>query len=302
MIKTSVFLLCITALSVAEGFFVPINSPRHVAGFAVSPLAMSTNSNSNTNLFESLLGGFFGQKAEVVDNTPPPPPPLPDVVIEPDFRLAGIFLVGGLILDTIPYIQLVLGPLITILGILFLIQTFRIRFVFDQDAFELKQGDSLADTGENIVVGGANRWTYDSFVNVSVCVFFWALPTKEATTKPLVYIFLTVCVCSMISFQKDGLINHRDQSWYTLRKLRRLLINGTRVLDNRPTLRKRLPRGRYQDRFTFFQPCAIPNSFVMNLKSGVAPSCKQVASIMFTLSTLLVELILLLQYHYPLKE
>jgi Protein of unknown function (DUF3119) len=181
MIKTSVFLLCITVLSV-EGLFVPINSPRHVlSGFAVSPLAMSTSSSSNTNPFESLLGGFFGRKA---DNTPPPPPTLPDVVIEPDFRLAGIFLVGGLILDTVPYIQLVLGPLITILGILFLIQTFRIRFVFDQNAFELKQGDSLVDTGENIVVGGANRWTYDSFVNVSVCVLFsFVLPTEEATTK-----------------------------------------------------------------------------------------------------------------------
>jgi hypothetical protein len=165
----SVFLLCITALSV-NGFIVPNNSlsRAHVSAF-VSPLAMR----SSNNPLESLLGGFLKTPKEV---TPPPPPSLPDVVIEPDFRLAGIFLVGGLLLDTIPYIQLVLGPLITVLGILFLIQTFRIRFVFDETAFELKQGDSLEDTGENVVVGGANRWTYDSFVNVSaLCFVFWSV-------------------------------------------------------------------------------------------------------------------------------
>lgn len=71
-------------------------------------------------------------------------------------------------MDCIPYIQLVVGPLATVLGLLFLVQTFRIRFTFDKDAFELKQGDSLKDTGDNIVVGGANRWPYESFVNVSI--------------------------------------------------------------------------------------------------------------------------------------
>uniref|UniRef100_A0A7S1V028 Uncharacterized protein n=1 Tax=Grammatophora oceanica TaxID=210454 RepID=A0A7S1V028_9STRA len=103
--------------------------------------------------------------APPVAKEPEPEPQLPDVVIDPDFRLAGIFLAGGFFLDLIPYIQLTLGPLVTLLGVLFLVQTFRIRFVFDKDAFELKQGDGTTDTGENVVVGGANRWTYDSFVN-----------------------------------------------------------------------------------------------------------------------------------------
>jgi hypothetical protein len=153
--KTSVFaLLCLTALSV-EGF---VPNPHHVSiATCTSPLAMSSNP------FESLLGGIMGGKQkEVVEE----PLPLPDVVIDPDFKLAGIFLGLGLVLDTIPYIQLVLGPLITVLGILFLVQTIRLKFVFDETAFELKQGNSLSETGENVVVGGANRWTYDSFVNV----------------------------------------------------------------------------------------------------------------------------------------
>jgi hypothetical protein len=93
-------------------------------------------------------------------------PPLPDVVISPDFRLAVYFLTLGGILDTIPYAQLTIGPLVSLLGLLFLVQTARVRFVFDNTSFELKSGgDSLTSSGENVVVGGENRWRYDSFVN-----------------------------------------------------------------------------------------------------------------------------------------
>lgn len=83
--------------------------------------------------------------------------------IDPDFRLAGIFLTAGLLLDTVPFLQLTLGPIITLLGVLFLVQTFRLKFVCDSTAFELL--NTSQETGENIVVGGANRWTYKSFVN-----------------------------------------------------------------------------------------------------------------------------------------
>ena len=95
----------------------------------------------------------------------PPKPQLPDVVIDPDYKLAIIFLVGGFLLDLIPYVQLTLGPIVTLLGILFVVQTARIRFCFDAQAFELRTGDDLQQTGENIVVGGANRCAYSSFVN-----------------------------------------------------------------------------------------------------------------------------------------
>ena len=47
------------------------------------------------------------------------------VVVAPDYKLAAIFLAGGALLDTIPYIQLFLGPIVTLLGILFAVQTTR---------------------------------------------------------------------------------------------------------------------------------------------------------------------------------
>jgi hypothetical protein len=87
-----------------------------------------------------------------------------EVVIDKDFRLAGAFLSLGLLLDTIPWIQLTLGPLVTLLGVLFLVQSFRLNFVCDNEAFQLQMG-SVKSVGENILVGGDNRWDYDKFVN-----------------------------------------------------------------------------------------------------------------------------------------
>jgi hypothetical protein len=77
--------------------------------------------------------------------------------------VAGIFLGLGLVLDTIPYLQITLGPVVTLLGILFLVQTFRLRFVCDGTSFSLQ--NTVKESGENIIVGGENKWTYDSFVN-----------------------------------------------------------------------------------------------------------------------------------------
>jgi hypothetical protein len=162
--KTTPPIVCLTIAVAVQGF-APLHQARHhFPSFAsLEPAALRMSSNP----LEELLSGVFksGTKAKT---EPEPEPELPDVVIEPDFKLAAIFLGLGVLLDTIPYIQLVLGPLVTVLGLLFLVQTFRIRFTFDKEAFELKQGDSLKDIGDNIVVGGANRWTYDSFVNVSM--------------------------------------------------------------------------------------------------------------------------------------
>jgi len=115
----------------------------------------------SSNPFEALLSGVFGGAKEVEE----PEPALPDVVIDPDFTLAGIFLTLGVLLDTVPYVQLTLGPLVTLLGVLFLVQTFRVRFAFTEDSFQLKMGDDLEDIGENKIVGGENKWAYDSFVN-----------------------------------------------------------------------------------------------------------------------------------------
>jgi hypothetical protein len=135
------------------------NDGHHHAGL-VSQVGMSSP-------FDGLAKMFSNEKnkksvAEVK-------PALPNVTIDPDYKLAAIFLTAGILLDTIPYIQLTLGPLVTLLGGLFLFQTFRLRFEFDSDSFELKSAlkdsENLGTTGENIVVGGTNRWAYDSFVN-----------------------------------------------------------------------------------------------------------------------------------------
>lgn len=110
----------------------------------------------------SVFSNPFRGKAETAKKTPS----IPDVVIRPDFRLSFIFLASGLTLDTIPYAQLTIGPLVTLLGLLFFVQTTRVRFVCDSTSFELKSGgDALNDSGENFIVGGENRWAYDSFVN-----------------------------------------------------------------------------------------------------------------------------------------
>merc|ERR1711918_128295 len=63
-----------------------------------------------------------------------------------------------------------MGLFVLAVGILFLVQAKRVRFVFDEDSFEVKtvsesEEGGLGDSGENFAVGGANRWKYSSFVN-----------------------------------------------------------------------------------------------------------------------------------------
>jgi NIMA (never in mitosis gene a)-related kinase len=99
---------------------------------------------------------------------------VPDVTIDKDFRLALGTCGTALLLDQIPYIQFLLGAPLSLLGVLFLVQTFRLDFTFDKEDFELKQGE--ADTGENIVVGGANRWAYKTFVNYETFPKGWDIP------------------------------------------------------------------------------------------------------------------------------
>eukprot|EP00586_Coscinodiscus_wailesii_P005753 CAMPEP_0172481728 /NCGR_PEP_ID=MMETSP1066-20121228/7810_1 /TAXON_ID=671091 /ORGANISM="Coscinodiscus wailesii, Strain CCMP2513" /LENGTH=254 /DNA_ID=CAMNT_0013244291 /DNA_START=143 /DNA_END=907 /DNA_ORIENTATION=+ len=165
----------IATFSAAASGFAPVHDTfrhgHHLLSSSVrtsSGLPLYSSSTSDNNLFDSVsqqLTSLFAPKDEV--RKEPKKPVLPDVVINRDFKLAAAFLILGLLLDTIPYVQILLGLPITLLGILFLVQTFRIRFVFESDSFTLKTGndDNLSDTGENIVVGGENRWTYDSFVN-----------------------------------------------------------------------------------------------------------------------------------------
>lgn len=152
-------LLLLALVPTTNAFVTPTTS------IIVSPAVKPTTTialQANNNPFAALTE-IFSPKQQQQNQAPAPT--LPPVVIDPDYRLAGIFLGLGIFLDTLPFIQFTLGPIVTLLGILFLVQTNRIRFCFDETAFELKIGDDLAKTGDNVVVGGDNRWDYDSFVN-----------------------------------------------------------------------------------------------------------------------------------------
>jgi hypothetical protein len=122
-----------------------------------APTQQQRSSSSSTTQLAASFFNFGNKSAEE------PKEAFPPVIIDKDFRLAAIFLVAGLVLDLIPYIQLTLGPIVTLLGLLFLVQTIRLSFVCDTTAFELKTGKEPME--DNIVVGGRNRWDYDKFVN-----------------------------------------------------------------------------------------------------------------------------------------
>ncbi|XP_072960711.1 uncharacterized protein [Typha angustifolia] len=106
------------------------------------------------------------------------------VIPDPDYRLPIVILgiAGGF-----AYVDnlLVAAP-VGLLGLLLLFQTTRVRFVFDEEALEVKVGDQLQESGENVFVGGKNRWKYSSFVNwelwwpqFPILVYF-----KETQTNP----------------------------------------------------------------------------------------------------------------------
>jgi Protein of unknown function (DUF3119) len=80
-----------------------------------------------------------------------------------------------------------------LLGILLIIQTGKVRFVFDKEAMEVfvakkdDKGDEINASRENFVVGGKNRWKYSTFTdwffipskNFPILMYF-----KENQTSP----------------------------------------------------------------------------------------------------------------------
>ncbi|KAJ1488795.1 hypothetical protein T484DRAFT_1782080 [Baffinella frigidus] len=113
-----------------------------------------------------------------------------EVIIQEDFRLAAVFLTLGLGLVALKAPP---GLPVAIFGAFLLFQTTKIRFALDDTAFELKrastpQSEELINSGENIVVGGANRWDFSTFVNydffpskdLPILVYFKETQTPEA--------------------------------------------------------------------------------------------------------------------------
>ncbi|KAM3341674.1 hypothetical protein P3S68_026640 [Capsicum galapagoense] len=106
------------------------------------------------------------------------------IVPDPDYRIPIVLLglSGGLFYAE----NLPAAVPIGLLGLLLLFQTTRVRFVFDDEALEVKVGEQLEESGENVFVGGKNRWKYSSFLNwelwwptFPILVYF-----KENQTKP----------------------------------------------------------------------------------------------------------------------
>ncbi|KAL7259789.1 hypothetical protein ACSBR1_005621 [Camellia fascicularis] len=93
------------------------------------------------------------------------------VIPDPDYRIPIVLLgfAGGLVYTN----NLLPAAPVGLLGLLLLVQ-------------EVKAGEQLEESGENVFVGGKNRWKYSTFVNwelwwpnFPVLVYF-----KETQTKP----------------------------------------------------------------------------------------------------------------------
>lgn len=106
------------------------------------------------------------------------------VVPAADYRLPLVLLglCGGFVYQD----NLLVAAPFGLLGLLLLFQTTRVRFVFGEDALEVKIGEELQESGENVFVGGENCWKYSTFVNWE---FWWPnfpilVYFKETQTKP----------------------------------------------------------------------------------------------------------------------
>lgn len=172
-------------------------------------LASSTG-DENENPFSSFFKGVFSPVAVEEESKPQ----IPDLVVDSDYTLAIAFAaVGASIILSNPNVGgIVGGGLIAILASLFAVQATRVRFAFDKDCFELKNIDTagseeqLSDSGENVFVGGKNRWAYGSFVNwdfypsiaFPILVYF-----KETQTSPdgQIHFFPAIANCKQLEEQ-----------------------------------------------------------------------------------------------------
>ncbi|KAL1537740.1 hypothetical protein AAHA92_30225 [Salvia divinorum] len=133
----------------------------------------STRNAGTTPTRRALISSVLDQKAEKETVIPDPDYRIPVAL----FGMAGGFVYADNLVAAVP---------VGLLGLLLLVQATRVRFVFDKDALEVKVGDQLQESGENIFVGGKNRWKYSTFVNwelwwpsFPILVYF-----KETQTKP----------------------------------------------------------------------------------------------------------------------
>eukprot|EP00245_Coleochaete_scutata_P004709 TRINITY_DN17576_c0_g1_i1.p1 TRINITY_DN17576_c0_g1~~TRINITY_DN17576_c0_g1_i1.p1 ORF type:complete len:243 (-),score=38.64 TRINITY_DN17576_c0_g1_i1:314-994(-) len=106
------------------------------------------------------------------------------VVPAPDFRIPIVLL--GTAAALVALDQKLAAAPIGLLGGLLAFQATRVRFLFTEDSLEVVIGAKAESSGENVFVGGENKWKYDTFTNwefwwpdFPVLVYF-----KETQTKP----------------------------------------------------------------------------------------------------------------------
>ena len=188
--KASTLILLLQATSCLA--FQPGTSPSAAVHRRTAATSLASSSDGNDNNPFGFLQDIFSSSSSTA--VAKPEPRIPDVVVDTDYTLAAAFGVVGVSIVALNHgVSGVLGGgFISLLASLFAVQATRLRFVFDEDCFELKAVESidsedLTNSGENIVVGGANRWAYDTFVNwdffpsfdVPILVYFKETQTAE---------------------------------------------------------------------------------------------------------------------------
>jgi hypothetical protein len=191
-------------------------------------LSSSTNKNNTTSTnkspFDLLRTNIFSPSRLQKKSSR-----IPDVIIDSDYTLAAAFAILGIAILVTDYnvdgslslVGALGGTFITLLGVLFAIQARRIRFVFNEKYFEIKTVEQtttpdtdssskgivvLKDSGENFVVGGANRWAYTTFVDwkffpsldVPILVYFKEIQTKN---DGQIHFFPAVANCKQLREQ-----------------------------------------------------------------------------------------------------
>ncbi|XP_047955429.1 uncharacterized protein LOC125201387 [Salvia hispanica] len=148
--------------------------PSSFTGKLMYSNSISTRNAGTIPTRRALISSVLGRKA--VKGT--------TVIPDPDYRIPVVLfgMAGGFVYAD----NLVAAVPVGLLGLLLLVQATRVRFVFDKEALEVKVGDQLQESGENVFVGGKNRWKYSTFVNwelwwpsFPILVYF-----KETQTKP----------------------------------------------------------------------------------------------------------------------
>mmetsp|Transcript_8239 Transcript_8239/g.12159 ORF Transcript_8239/g.12159 Transcript_8239/m.12159 type:complete len:251 (-) Transcript_8239:253-1005(-) len=164
--------------------FAPSSTAKHAIASSQQRFTSTLSMASNGSPLDFFSGLFPKQQGSAEAK-----PKIPNVVVDSDFTLSYVFAaIGIFIILTSPSASCVAdgsggicepsvwgavqGGLNLLFASFLAVQAKRIRFVFDETSFELKNVDVgaseeevLTASGENFVVGGANRWDYDSFVN-----------------------------------------------------------------------------------------------------------------------------------------